>query len=88
MDLLSYFALIVLLILVVSVIGVIAFLGALPGKLAKKNGHAQARAVTMAGWMGLLLPPLWPLAMVWACITHESAAPSGEAGSEQEGGEG
>ncbi len=87
MNLLSFFALFVLLILLAASIGVIAFLGSLPGKLAGKNGHPQAKAVAMAGWMGLLLPPLWPLAMVWACIAPEGeAAP--DACGQQGGAEG
>ncbi|MGC4002012.1 MAG: DUF3302 domain-containing protein [Pirellulales bacterium] len=50
------------------VIGVvlIVWLGSLPGTLAEKRKHPQTDAVRAAGWLGILLPPLWFLAFVWA----------------------
>lgn len=50
------------------VIGVvlIVWLGSLPGTIAENRRHPQTDAVRAAGWLGILLPPLWMLAFVWA----------------------
>jgi hypothetical protein len=44
------------------------WLGKLPGETARNLGHPQASAITVCGWLGLLVPPLWPIAMVWAYV--------------------
>ena len=42
-------------------------LGGLPGKTARERGHPQADAISVLGWLGLLLGFLpWVVAMVWA----------------------
>jgi hypothetical protein len=62
------FAIIVLTFVVLSTIALIVLLGALPGYLAHERGHPCARAVKIAGWVGLVFIPLWPLALIWAYV--------------------
>ena len=61
---------IVVLIALVALIGVIvAFLGMLPGKIAKGRNHPQAEAINVASWLGIItLGVLWPFALIWAYI--------------------
>lgn len=66
-------------IIATLIIGVV-WLGSLPGSIARDRAHAQADAVNVMGWLGLLFLPLWPLAMVWAfyCAPGAAAVPSRE----------
>jgi hypothetical protein len=73
MSFLDVFALLILAILLVTVIVVIGVLGALPGRIARKREHPQADAIAVAGWMGLLVFVLWPLALIWAYLRPNSA---------------
>lgn len=67
-------------ILTILVVGAV-WLGALPGSIAHKRGHAQADAVTVLGWVGLLFVVLWPVAFAWAFVRPAGApAPSGTEG--------
>ena len=65
---LDIFAIIVLVLLVVSAIVIVAVMGSLPGRIARNRHHPHADAVTVAGWISLLVLPLWPLALVWAYV--------------------
>jgi len=65
-DIIAFFVFAVL--IAVAVI-VIVLLGQLPGQIAKKRGHPQAAAITVAGWLGLAtLGILWPIAFIWAFL--------------------
>ena len=44
------------------------WLGKLPGETAQVRGHPQASAISVCGWLGLLFPPLWPIALIWAYL--------------------
>ena len=47
----------------------VAFLGMLPGKIAKGRNHPQAEAINVASWLGIItLGVLWPFALIWAYI--------------------
>ena len=46
----------------------IYWLGQLPGEIAHSRGHPQATAIAACGWIGLIFPPLWPIAFVWAFL--------------------
>ena len=61
---------IAVLIALVAMIGVVvAFLGMLPGKIAKSRNHQQAEAINVASWLGIItLGVLWPFALIWAFI--------------------
>jgi hypothetical protein len=73
---------IVVLVALVALIGVVvAFLGMLPGKIAKGRNHPQTEAINVASWLGIITAGLlWPFALIWAYIRpHEqSAAASSE----------
>ncbi|MBX5168760.1 DUF3302 domain-containing protein [Rhizobium sp. NZLR1b] len=58
------FAWIALLVLVASTVAVVVFLVMLPGMIAKKRNHPWAQAVTVGGWVTLLLGfALWPVVL-------------------------
>jgi hypothetical protein len=64
---LDIFALIILATIVLTVVVALVILGGLPGKVARDRKHAQADAIAVAGWLGILtLGVLWPLALIWA----------------------
>ena len=69
MNFLDLFAWIVLIILAASTIAVIVIIAMLPGMIAKQRKHPWSHAVTVAGWVTLLLGfVLWPLALIWAYV--------------------
>jgi hypothetical protein len=41
-------------------------LAVLPGRIARKRGHPQADAVSVAGIVGLFTVLVWPVALAWA----------------------
>lgn len=57
---------IVVMIVLVALTGVIlAYLGMLPGKIAKGRNHPQAEAINVASWLGIItLGVLWPFALI------------------------
>lgn len=82
---LDIFAWIVLVVLVLSTVIVLAFVGALPGIVAHKRNHPYAEAVTVGGWVTLLLGfVLWPVVLIWAYVdvpaktTAAARAPGGQ----------
>ena len=67
MDVLDIFALIVMGILLAVVIWLVVLLGSMPGKIAKENGHPQAEAIQVLGWIGIItLGFSWFIAITWA----------------------
>jgi len=66
----DYFAWVVFIVIIVSVVAGVIVLAQLPGKIALKNHHPQARAINVAGWLGLLMTLgfVWVLAMIWAAM--------------------
>jgi hypothetical protein len=75
MTVLDAFAVLVLLVLLASVIAIVILLGSLPGHIARNRHHPHTTAVTIAGWVGLVFVPLWPLALIWAYL--DVPAPNG-----------
>ena len=64
---LDIFALVVILLLLGVVIWLVVLLGNMPGEIARKNNHPQARAITALGWIGLITMGIgWFVAIVWA----------------------
>ncbi|MEL7451265.1 MAG: DUF3302 domain-containing protein [Pseudomonadota bacterium] len=65
---LDYFSWVVFICIFATLIVGFVVLAKLPGKIATNNGHPQARAITTAGWLGLLFTGGigWIIAMVWA----------------------
>ncbi len=68
MSVLDILAAALLLLLAASIVAIVVVLGALPGHIAHKRQHPCAQAVSVAGWVALIFPPLWPLALVWAYV--------------------
>ncbi len=69
-DVLDIFSWFVLALLGVSGLVLFVVIAMLPGRIARRRGHAYADAVNVAGWLGALLAGiLWPLALVWAFAT-------------------
>jgi hypothetical protein len=60
--------------LVVLVVWFLAEMAMLPGKIARKRNHPQAEAISVAGWLGLLMTMgvVWVLAVIWAHIRPAS----------------
>ena len=65
---LMFTILVVFSLLVVLVVWFLAEMAMLPGKIARKRNHPQAEAISVAGWLGLLMTMgfLWAFAVVWA----------------------
>jgi hypothetical protein len=61
--------------LVIAVAWFIYWLGKLPGDTAHARGHPQASAIAVCGWLGLLFPPLWPIALIWAYVLPAGREP-------------
>ncbi|MDX2349906.1 MAG: DUF3302 domain-containing protein [Porticoccus sp.] len=74
---LDVFALVVLIVLIALCIALVVMLGPLPGKIAKKRNHAQADAIQVMGWIGLVTGVVWLIALVWA-YTKPSPSNQGE----------
>jgi len=56
-------------LLLLALLGLWLFveIGGFPGKKAKERNHPQAEAITVLGWLGLLLGGVgWVVAVVWA----------------------
>ena len=64
---LDLFAMVVMLILLAAIIFLAAWIGGMPGKVARSRSHPQADAINACGWIGLItLGAPWIVAMVWA----------------------
>jgi hypothetical protein len=60
-------AIIILLLLLLLGIAVFVFLGSWPGRVAARRGHEYAEAITVGGWVTLVLGAVfWPLVLTWA----------------------
>ena len=67
MELLDWFALLVLCILVASGVGIWIALGMMPGRIARAREHPHAEAISVCGWWGVItMGLLLPLAWIWA----------------------
>ena len=55
--------------LVIAMVWGLRILGSLPGRIASDRGHPHAAAISVCGWLGLLIFVLWPVALAWAYVT-------------------
>lgn len=69
--------LVFMIVFALCILGLLVVLAALPGALAKRNGHPQARSVNLLGWLGLPTGALWVVAMVWAHWNHATSPSTG-----------
>ena len=68
MGVLDVVSLAILAILIVGALFLILIVAAIPGVLAKKRHSPWAEAINVAGWVGVLLPPVWMLALIAAFV--------------------
>jgi hypothetical protein len=80
-DAFDIFAFVVFAVLLCTTLFIVVTLGGLPGKIATKRGHPQAKAIAAAGWISLVTVfTLWPIAFIWAFIQPNSRGPKSEGG--------
>jgi uncharacterized membrane protein len=72
MGVLDVVSLAILAILLVGVLFLILIVAAIPGVLAKKRHSPWAEAINVAGWVGVLLPPIWMLALIAAFVRPQT----------------
>jgi hypothetical protein len=65
-------SLIILVFFVLLGLGFVLLLGYLPGSIAKRHHSPWAEAINVCGWAGILLPPLWFGALIWAFLRPRS----------------
>jgi len=71
---LDIFALLVIALLLGVVIWLVVLLGNMPGEIARKRNHPQARAIAALGWIGLITMGIgWFVAIVWAYYKPDAA---------------
>lgn len=68
MGVLDIVSFLILAILIVGALSLILIVAAIPGVLAKKRRSPWAEAINVAGWIGVLLPPIWMLALIAAFV--------------------
>ncbi len=66
MDKIAVISLLLILFSVITIILGIVKLHSYPGKIAEERGHPQHDAIEATSIMGLLIFPLWMLALIWA----------------------
>ena len=68
MGVLDVVSLVILAILIVGALFLVLIVAAVPGVLAKKRHSPWAEGINVAGWIGVLLPPIWMLALIAAFV--------------------
>jgi len=76
-DAFDIIAFVVFAVLLAVAVILVVTVGQLPGQIAKKRGHPQAAAITATGWLGVVVPILWPIALIWALLRPITAVSSG-----------
>lgn len=54
---------------VVIIVLFIIYVHTMPGKIAKRRGNPQTEAIEVLALLGLLMFPLWMVALVWAYVS-------------------
>jgi hypothetical protein len=68
MDRLDVISLAILFLIILMGVGIVLVLGWLPGSVSQKRHSPWAEAINVAGWLGLLFPPIWMGALICAFI--------------------
>ena len=66
MTKLDYISLFLIFFSVITIILGIVKIHTYPGKIAKARNHPQTQAIEVTSLLGLIVFPLWMLALVWA----------------------
>ena len=73
---------VVLVLLVLLVAWIYMTLAAIPGQKARERSHAQADAINVLGWVGLLFGAVpWVVALVWAYTVQPFPDQSSQSGA-------
>jgi len=90
MDKIAIISLFLILFCVITIILGIVEIHTYPGKVAEKRGHPQKDAIEATSLMGLLIFPLWMLALIWsysgAVIGNLYEQPARKASEEEDAG--
>ena len=87
MELLDWFALMVLTVLAVAGVGIWIVLGIMPGRIAHARKHPNAEAISVCGWWGVItMGLLLPVAYVWAYTNPRWHVENGGGASEPKQG--
>lgn len=65
---LGYVSLFLIFFAVLVIIIGIVVVHEIPGKIAVKRNHPQVDAIKITSYLGLIVFPLWMLALIWAHI--------------------
>jgi hypothetical protein len=68
MNALDIVSLLILLILLLGVLFLILIVAAIPGKLAMMRHSPWVETINVAGWIGVLLPSIWMIALIAAFV--------------------
>jgi hypothetical protein len=74
MDTLDIVSLLILAALLAGVLFLILIVAAIPCVIAKKRHSPWAEPINVAGWVGVLLPPIWMLALIFAYVRPHDGA--------------
>ncbi|CAA0121458.1 Uncharacterised protein [Halioglobus japonicus] len=66
MDKIAVISIFLIFFSVITIILGIIKIHTYPGKVAEQRGHPQKEAIEVTSLMGLLIFPLWMLALVWS----------------------
>jgi len=81
LDILSLVALAFFLLMGLGTLLVLAYV---PGYIARRRHSPWADAINVCGWVGILVPPIWMGALIWAFIRPRSGEGSAVTISESE----
>jgi hypothetical protein len=68
MGALDIVSLAILAILIVGALFLVLIVAAIPGMIAKNRRSPWVEGINVAGWIGVLLPPIWMLALIAAFV--------------------
>ena len=59
---------------------IVYMIGGYPGYIARRRGHVNAEAISLCGWIGLVIWPAWFVALIWSRTgpDHSKDAPRSE----------
>jgi type VI protein secretion system component VasK len=63
---LEFFSLLIRVWLAIALVCLLVLLAWIPGAIARKRGHPWAKAINIAGWVGIFVFPAWIMAMAAA----------------------
>jgi len=75
-EMLKKVSLCLILFSVIIIVLAIVFMHTMPGKIAHSKNHPQAEAIEIMSLLGLLVFPLWMVALIWAYYEQPPSASS------------